>query len=105
MSKSKLKDKFMRKCYTGKSYKESHENDPVRNPHRQDEMPKNYPSRLILIHCLSVKVDWLQSPSTFRGHACPKNGHRMVSGLVRASLKREQCKLMQEQLAEYYENN
>ena len=103
MSRSKLRNKFMRRCYRGQSFKSSKWDDPIRNPHRQDEMPKNSPSKLVLIHCPAVKVEWLQSPSTFRGHACPKNGHRMVSGLVRASLKREQRKQMLEQLAEYYE--
>ena len=63
MSRSILKDKYMRRCYTGRSFKSSKWDDPVRNPHRQDEMPKNSPSRLVLIHCPAVKVKWLQSPS------------------------------------------
>lgn len=100
MSRSKLRNKFMRRCYRGQSFKSSKWDDPIRNPHRQDEMPKNSPSKLVLIHCPAVKVEWLQSPSTFRGHACPKNGHRMVSGLVRASLKREGQKRILEQLEE-----
>ena len=99
MSRSILKDKFMRSRYVGRSFKESHWNDPIHNPHRQDEMPKNTPSRLIQIHCPWVKVEWLQSSSTFRGHACPKDGHRQVSGLVRASLKRETQKLITEQIS------
>ena len=105
MSRSKLRDKFMRKCYTGKSYKGSHENDPVRNPHRQDEMPKNMPSRLIFLHGPGVKVDWLQDSTSFGGHSRPKGGYRMVSGLVRASLKRESQKQILEQLADYNEDN
>ena len=100
MSRSKLRDKFMRKCYVGRSFKSSKWDDPIRNPHRQDEMPKNSPSKLILVHCDDMKIEWLQSSSTFRGHSCPKGGHRMVSGLVRASLKREARKQILEQLTE-----
>lgn len=103
MSRSKLRDKFMRKCYTGKSYKESHENDLVRNPHRQDEMPKNNPSKHVLIHC-HCSIHRMMGWSTFRGHSCSTGAHRQVRGLVRASLKREQRKLMQEQLAEYFDS-
>lgn len=100
MSRSKLRDKFMRCCYTGRSFKSTKWDDPVRNPHRQDEMPKNNPSKLIHLHCPGIKVGWLQDSTSFGGHSRPKGGHRMVSGLVRASLKREQRKLIQEQLAE-----
>ena len=92
MSRSILKDKFMRRCYKGRSFKSSKWDDPIRNPHRQDEMPKNTPSKLVLMHCSAVG-----------GHSRPAGGHRRVSGLVRASLKEETRKLMQEQLAEYYE--
>ena len=100
MSRSKLKDKFMRRCYTGKSYMVSHQNYPVHNPHRQDEMPKNSPSKLVSMHCSAV-VSWLEdSISAVGGHSRPVGGHRRVSGLVRASLKEETRKLMQEQLEE-----
>ena len=90
----------MRKCYTGRSFKLSKRDDPIRNPHRQDEMPKNNPSKLILVHCSGIKVDWLQDSTSFGGHSRPYGGHRRVGGLVRASLKREQRKEMLEQLAE-----
>ena len=100
MSRSLLKDKFMRHCYTGRSFKSSKWDDPVRNPHRQDEMPKNNPSKLILVHCSGIKVHWLQDSTSFGGHSRPYGGHRRVGGLVRASLKREQRKEMLEQLAE-----
>ena len=102
MSRSKLRDKYMRRRYKGSSYKEEKWFDFVRNPHRQDEMPKNRPSKLIQSHCPIVKVSWLQSTSTFRGHSCSKDGHRIVRGLVRASLQREYKKWILEQLAEYY---
>ena len=100
MSRSLLKDKFMRHCYTGRPFKSSKWDDPVRNPHRQDEMPKNKPSKLILVHCSGIKVHWLQDSTSFGGHSRPYGGHRRVGGLVRASLKREQRKEMLEQLAE-----
>lgn len=79
MSKSKLRSKYIRSLYKGYS----------RNPHRLDEMPKNKPSRLVSIHCCSTMVNWLQDSTSFGGHSRPKSGHRRVSGLVRASLKRE----------------
>ena len=79
----------MRKLYNGHSHAAAKMNAPARNPHRQDEMPKNKPSRLVSIHCCSTKVNWLQDSTSFGGHSRPKGGHRRVSGLVRASLKRE----------------
>ena len=39
MSKSRLRNKYMRSLYKGHSLFTSKMNDPVRNPHRQDEMP------------------------------------------------------------------
>ena len=71
----------------------------VRNPHRLDEMPKNSPSRLITTHC-SADVHWLQESTSFGGHSIPKGGHRRVSGLVRASLKREARRQIKEKLME-----
>lgn len=88
----------MRRCYTGRSFKSSKWDDPVHNPHRQDEMPKNSPSKLVIIHCHCC-IHRMMGSSTFRSTGT----NRQVRGLVRASLKREQCKQMFEQLAEYYE--
>ncbi len=102
MSRSELRDNFMRRCYTGPSFKSSKWDDPVHNPHRQDEMPKNSPSKLVLIHCHCCIHRMMGSP-TFRGHSSSTGTHRQVRGLVRASQKREQRKQMFEQLAEYYE--
>ena len=62
--------------------------DPNRNPHRLDEVPKNYPSRYITDHC-SACVYWLQESTSFGGHSIPKGGHRRVSGLLRANVKEE----------------
>ena len=98
MSKSRLRSKYMRSLYKGRSLFTTKMNDPVRNPHRQDEMPKNKPSKLVTMHCCPTKVNWLQDSTSFGGHSRPKGGHRRVSGLVRASLRRETRKLILEQL-------
>lgn len=78
MSRSRLKNKWMKKKYGYDG----------RNPHHLDEMPKNRPSRLVSNHC-SADVSWLQEPTSFGGHKPRRGGHRLVSGLVRASLKEE----------------
>ena len=101
MSRSRLRDKYMKRCFTGRSFKWSKWDDPIHNPHRQDEMPKNSPSKLVLIHC-HCSIHRMMG-STVSGHSCSTGAHRQVRGLVRASLKREQRKQMLEQLAEYYE--
>ena len=97
MSKSRLRNKFMKTIYDGHSFKAAKMKDPVRNPHRQDEMPKNTPSRLVLNHC-SADVSWLEDSTSFGGHSRPKGGHRRVSGMVRACLKSEARKQILEQL-------
>ena len=98
MSKSKLRSKYMRSLYKGHSLFASKKNDPVRNPHRQDEMPKNKPSKLVTRYCNVKSVDWLQDSTSFGGHSRPKGGHRRVSGLVRASLKKDTRKQILEAL-------
>lgn len=69
----------------------------IHNPHRQDEAPKNRPSKLITMNCSAI-VSWLEDSTSFGGHSRPKGGHRRVSGLVRASLRNETRKLIMEQL-------
>lgn len=98
MSKSKLRSKYMHSLYKGHSLFASKMNDFVRNPHRQDEMPKNKPSKIVTMHCSVKSVDWLQDSTSFGGHSRPKGGHRLVSGLVRASLKRETRRQILEEL-------
>ncbi len=89
MSRSNLRDKYMKSIFKGHSFFASKMNLPVRNPHRQDEMPKNSPSRMVSSHCSCAGIDWLQDSPTFGGHSRPRGGRRRVSGLVRACLKRE----------------
>ena len=99
MSKSKLRNKWMRKLYAnaGRNYVQRKMKDINHNPHRLDEVPKNNPSRYIAEHC-SAYVHWLQESTSFGGHSIPKGGHRRVSGLVRASVKREVRKEIESEL-------
>ena len=87
--------------YKGHSFFAAKMNNPVRNPHRQDEMPKNWPSRLVITHC-SADVGWLEDSTSFGGHSRPAGGHRRVSGLVRASLKSEARREILEQLMDNF---
>ena len=97
MSRSYLRNKWIRK-YVRETYIYKRLSTH-RNPHHLDEMPKNWPSRLITSHC-SADVHWLQESTSFGGHSIPKGGHRRVSGIVRASLKEETRKEIQEQMRE-----
>lgn len=88
MSRTRIRNKFIREAIQDKEQ---------RNIHRKDGMPKNYPSRFITTHC-SAFIEWLQEPTYCRGHKIQKNGHRIVSGLVRAKVKKEtQAIINQEQ--------
>jgi hypothetical protein len=90
MSRSKLRNKWMQKVYAdfGRSFANSKIPNIHRNPHRLDEVPKNSPSRYITTHC-GAYVYWLQESSSYGGHSIPKGGHRRVSGLVRAKVRKE----------------
>ena len=72
-------DKESRRKYSGLR--------PTDNPHKFDEMPKNRPSKYITTRC--GNVEWLQEPTSFGGHKIRREGHRMVSGIVRAKIKEE----------------
>ena len=93
MSRSYLHTKYVPEYITWASYKNKEE----RNPHHLDEMPRNNPSKFITTHC-SAYVNWLQDATSYGGHSRQKGGHRKVSGLVRASLKVENRRLVQAQL-------
>lgn len=97
MSKGKLKSRYMRTHWKGRSNFVAKWEKEIRNPHRQDEAPKNRPSKLITTHC-SADVSWLEDSTSFGGHSRPKGGHRRVSGLVRASLKKETRRIVLEQI-------
>lgn len=79
----------MRSKWKGHSFFASKADDPVRNEHRQDEAPKNWPSRYISQRIGACKVAWLQESTSFGGHSIPKGGHRKVSGIVRAKVREE----------------
>ena len=96
-SKLKLKDRFMRTRWFGRSNWVARWDRDIHNPHRHDEAPKNNPSKLITTHC-SADVHWQQESTSFGGHSIPRVGHRRVSGLVRASLKNETRRMILEQL-------
>lgn len=102
MSRSRLRDQWMRKEYAnvGRSFSQSRMQDNERNPHRLDEVPKNSPSRYIKTHC-TADVHWLQESTSYGGHRIPKGGHRRVSGIVRANVKEEIRKQISEELIQY----
>lgn len=89
MSRSNLHNKYMRKHWKGRSLFAAKADLPVRNEHRQDECPKNKPSKYITLRCSFSKVAWLQESTSFGGHKIPKGGHRKVSGIVRAKVREE----------------
>ena len=97
MSRSYLRDKWMRKITAGHSVSASKQKAKNRNKHCQDEMPKNKASKLVVNHC-SADVDWLDHPGSFGGHKPRRGGHRRVRGLVRASLKEELRKMLMDDL-------
>ena len=89
MSHSKLHNKFMRKQWKGRSLFMAKADLPVRNEQRQDECPRNKPSKFITTRCSFSKVAWLQEFTSYGGHKIPKGGHRKVSGIVRAKMREE----------------
>ena len=89
MSRSKLHNKFMRKQWKGRSLFMAKADLPVQNEHRQDECPKNKPSKFITTRCSLSKVSGLQESTSFGGHKIPKGGHLKVSGVARAKVREE----------------
>ena len=69
-----------------------------RNRHRVDEMPKNSISKLISTHSSACKAMIETLNKQCIGHKLRKGGHRIVSGLIRANLKRETQKEIKEEL-------
>ena len=89
MSHSKLHNKFMRKQWKGRSLFMAKADLPVRNEHRQDECPKNKPSKFITTRCSFSKVAWLQESTSDCGDKSPKGVHVKVSGIVRTKVREE----------------
>ena len=84
----------MRKIIDGRSFYVAKWVIEPRNKHRQDEMPKNTPSRFIQ-QCISWrKNSWLLEPSTFCSHKPHKGANRMISGIIRAKVKAERRKFL-----------
>ena len=69
-----------------------------RNLHRLDEMPKNRPSKFIGSRFGRNKITWVQEHSTTWGHRPVRNGHSMISGIVRQKVKEEIRKEIQDNL-------
>lgn len=91
MSRSRLRNRYMKGIHSEKG---------KRNLHRLDEAPKNRPSRFITSRCDFCKISWLQEPGSFGGHKVRHQGHRMVSGIVRQKVKEE----VRQEINEYIEN-
>ena len=87
MSRSVLRNKWMNKKINSLSKKKYSGLKPTSNSHKFDEMPKNRVSKYVRLRC--PNAEWLQEPSNFCGHKPHTNGHRMVSGIVRAKVKEE----------------
>lgn len=104
MSRSYLRDKYMqKKVHDLQRLKgpdlmhlelvpESHTN----NKHKRDEMPKNKASKSITMYCKD-DIESLNRATHCSGHSTNKD-RRIVSGLVRARLKRETQKKIKEDL-------
>ena len=56
---------------------------------RRDYEPKNHPSKSVTYRCPSIKISWLQRHCTTWSHKPVRNGHTMVSGIVRQKIKEE----------------
>ena len=93
MSRSRLRNRWVRRR---ENLDDITSSNGRKNKHRLDNMPQTRPSRTVSSHC-SADIDWMEHPGSFGGHKPRPGGHRLVSGLVRASLKREwQKKLLDE---------
>ena len=52
----------------------------------------------IKMHCDWGLVSWLQESTSYGGHSIPTGGHRKVSGIVRARVKEEIRKEIDDEL-------
>lgn len=77
MSRSKLRDKYMRNIYG-----------------ENNEEPKNKVSKYIKTKC--ANAEWYQEPGSFDGHRPKRGGHRIVSGIIRQKNKEEIRKTIEE---------
>lgn len=55
----------------------------------KDYASRNRVPKHISRYIYNETVEWLQEPGYCQGHRRRKGGHRMVSGIVRARMKRE----------------
>ena len=89
MSRSYLKDSYRKKLAEERieRYNENPHTGICNNPHKYDETPKNKASKIIEINC--PNHEWLQEPVNYGSHKVKGEGHRMVSGIVRAKEKQK----------------
>ncbi len=92
MSRSKLKDGYMKSVWVSRT----------KNPHHYDEKPKNKLSKLVFLRC--PNADCYQEGGSFCSHKIRKEGHRIVSGIVRQKLKEEKREIIKYQLYEDGDN-
>lgn len=57
--------------------------------YRKNYAPSNHPSKYIICRFGRDKVVWLQQHSTTWSHKPVRNGHTMISGIVRQKVKEE----------------
>ena len=87
MSRSYLRDKYVKACWE--------HNITSRNPHHYDEKSKNSLSKLISRLCPSA-WEYKQKGSR-QGHQVNNEGRRIASGIVRAKLKEETKREIQQE--------
>lgn len=56
---------------------------------RKSYVPRNTPSKFITRRCNGMKIVWVQQHSTTWSHKPVRNGHSMISGIVRQKVKEE----------------
>lgn len=68
-----------------------------KNTHKRDEMPKNHVSKYVSTHGGSYAA-WMEDATSFGGHKRQEGGHRRVSGIVRAKVRKEIRQQINEQM-------
>lgn len=100
MSRSYIRDKYIiERTENYGRYKGSDLNSlekiESKNPHKKDEMPKNRAPKRITKYCRNVEE--FNRATYCSGHSTNK-GRRMVSGIIRAKLKKETQKFLKEEV-------
>lgn len=102
MSRSYLRDRYMRKKVHDLQRLKGPDLMHLRlipesntgNMHKRDEMPKNRASKSVTMYCKN-DIESLNRATYCSGHSTNK-GRRIVSGIVRATKKRQTQKILKE---------